>query len=144
MKVERMRARSRSFRLSPPAPRHLELQAKTDRLLPPISLPLPSTLWWSARATMYPISDLTTFCRKALGDVPPKLVVCTPLFYPSSFVLILISRAHRPPLSVPRSIYMYGQPSPTPHLPTSDSPRPTGWTPRRRASNGYRHLHVRH
>ena len=25
---------------------------------------------------MYPISDLTAFCRKTTGDVPPKLVVC--------------------------------------------------------------------
>lgn len=24
---------------------------------------------------MYPISDLTAFCRKTTGDVPPKLVV---------------------------------------------------------------------
>lgn len=25
---------------------------------------------------MYPISDLTAFCRRTTGDVPPKLVVC--------------------------------------------------------------------
>lgn len=25
---------------------------------------------------MHSISDLTTFCRKTTGDVPPKLVVC--------------------------------------------------------------------
>lgn len=71
---------------------------------------------------MYPISDLTTFCRKTLGDVPPKLVVCIPLFHTSyiiSLILILISRAHLPLSSVPRFTYMYAQTSLTPyfHLP---------------------------
>jgi leucine-zipper-like transcriptional regulator 1 len=62
---------------------------------------------------MYPISDLTTFCRKTLGDVPPKLVVCIPL--PSSIhphlLLILISRARLPQSLVPRFISMYAKTS---------------------------------
>ena len=54
-------------------------------LLPHLPLPRPSSLWWPAQATMYPISDLTTFCRKTLGDVPPKLVVCIHLCHTSRY-----------------------------------------------------------
>lgn len=80
-----------------------------------------------AQVTMYPISDLTTFCRRALGDVPPKLVVRAHSFISSSCVILIsVSRAHPPPSSVPRFIYMYG---PTPlmlYVTDSDPPLPQG------------------
>lgn len=33
---------------------------------------------------MYPIADLTAFCKRTTGDVPPKLVVCTNLSCPNT------------------------------------------------------------
>ena len=45
-------------------------------LLPSSSAPPPPR---PARAQMYPISDLTAFCRRTTGDVPPKLVVSHPV-----------------------------------------------------------------
>ena len=44
---------------------------------PPCSFQLRSTAGISLarRVTMHSVSDLTTFARKTLGDVPPRLVV---------------------------------------------------------------------
>lgn len=98
--VERTRARSLNisqaiaslpFRVNPPLiPFTVAVLNCVSHLPPPPFLPSPP-LWWPAQATMYPISDLTTFCRKTLGDVPPKLVVCIPPLHHSPRTLSLFS-----------------------------------------------------
>ena len=47
----------------------------------------------STLAAMYPIADLTAFCRRTSGDVPPKLVVSLRVISP---VRVLGSRMFRP------------------------------------------------
>ena len=111
----------------------------------PISLPPPrplSTLWWSSQTTMYPISDLTTFCKKTLGDVPPRLVVC-----------IQTLRSEDPHFHscfqgasttvVGSKVYLYVRPNSTANRLRLIFSCP-GRSSRRRASDGHGHLHVRH
>ena len=56
---------------------------------------------------MYPISDLTAFCRKTTGDVPPKLVVRSFAYVHATLPVTFVSRARLPPSSVPKCISMY-------------------------------------
>ena len=82
---------SPSFHPSPPSPRRVGR--------PSLS---------SVAGAMYPIADLTAFCRRTTGDVPPKLVVShmntsvSHFSYPS-----LSSRARPQQWSAQRCISMY-------------------------------------
>ena len=155
------RKRERSFRLSPRSlPYPVQSQYLFRRTLldwdsavpsfasllsPAPSYHPPFPLSWSTHVAMYPISDLTTFCRKTLGDVPPKLVVCISIFHQPS----TRSHTHLQGASttvVGSKVYLYVCPNLCfsaaihPRLTSS----PSGRSSRRRASDGHRHLHVRH
>ena len=142
--------RARSFRLSPHASPSLSGQGTPPHLLesldaePPLTHLLPSPSGGQPRPPCIPSLTSQLSAEKPSETSPQNWLYATGYFIASSFVLILISRAHPPPSSVPRSIFMYRRTSfVLPRLSGSDSSRP-GRPPCRRTSDGYGHLHVRH